>query len=102
MFPLLGGAIADGHLGKFKTILYLSIVYGIGMIINAIAAIPFGSYEDGDFRTPNAIFCILGLLIIAFGTGGIKPCVSSFGGDQFERDDVDNTSIFFDLFLLGG
>lgn len=26
---------------------------------------------------------ILGLLLIATGTGGIKPCVSSFGGDQF-------------------
>lgn len=26
---------------------------------------------------------LLGLLFIAIGTGGIKPCVSSFGGDQF-------------------
>lgn len=26
---------------------------------------------------------ILGLFLIAVGTGGIKPCVSSFGGDQF-------------------
>lgn len=26
---------------------------------------------------------LLGLLFIAIGTGGIKPCVSAFGGDQF-------------------
>lgn len=26
----------------------------------------------------------MGLILIAIGTGGIKPCVSSFGGDQFE------------------
>lgn len=25
----------------------------------------------------------MGLLLIAIGTGGIKPCVSSLGGDQF-------------------
>jgi len=27
---------------------------------------------------------LLGLVLIAIGTGGIKPCVSSFGGDQFD------------------
>ena len=25
----------------------------------------------------------IGLGLIAFGTGGIKPCVASFGGEQF-------------------
>ena len=30
----------------------------------------------------------IGLIVIAFGTGGIKPCVSSFGGDQFKEDQV--------------
>ncbi|KAF6152864.1 hypothetical protein GIB67_000887 [Kingdonia uniflora] len=30
---------------------------------------------------------IVGLYLIALGTGGIKPCVSSFGADQF--DDTD-------------
>ena len=29
-----------------------------------------------------------GLLLIAIGTGGIKPCVSAFGGDQFRADQV--------------
>lgn len=31
----------------------------------------------------NRAISLLGLFFIAFGTGGIKPCVSSFGGDQF-------------------
>jgi len=29
----------------------------------------------------------IGLYMIALGTGGIKPCVSSFGADQFDDSD---------------
>ena len=31
---------------------------------------------------------IIGLSVIAFGTGGIKPCVSAFGGEQFKDGQV--------------
>ena len=31
---------------------------------------------------------MIGLVLIALGTGGIKPCVSAFGGDQFEEGQV--------------
>ena len=31
---------------------------------------------------------MIGLILIALGTGGIKPCVSAFGGDQFTPDQV--------------
>ena len=27
---------------------------------------------------------MIGLALIALGTGGIKPCVAAFGGDQFK------------------
>ena len=33
---------------------------------------------------------MIGLLLIALGTGGIKPCVSAFGGDQFNANQVRN------------
>lgn len=39
-FPVLGAVVADSWLGKYKTILYLSIVYAIGNIIVAVTAIP--------------------------------------------------------------
>lgn len=47
--------------------------------------------------------CFLSLYLIALGTGGIKPCVSSFGADQF--DDTDETekkhkSSFFNWFYF--
>ena len=41
-----------------------------------------------------------GLALIALGTGGIKPCVSAFGGDQFEANQVHLLSKFFALFYL--
>lgn len=31
---------------------------------------------------------MVGLLLIALGTGGIKPCVAAFGGDQFQDHQV--------------
>ena len=40
MFPLFGGIIADSVWGKYKTILYLSIVYCIGNIVNAVLPPP--------------------------------------------------------------
>ena len=38
--PLMGAIVADSWLGKFKTILYLSIVYAIGGVIVSLGAIP--------------------------------------------------------------
>jgi len=33
------------------------------------------------------LLCLwVGLGLIAFGSGGIKPCVSAFMGDQFQSD----------------
>jgi dipeptide/tripeptide permease len=34
-------------------------------------------------------FSMIGLLLIAFGTGGIKPCVAAFGGDQFQLPEQE-------------
>lgn len=53
--------------------------------------------------TSQRAVCFVALYMIAFGTGGIKPCVSSFGADQF--DETDNTekekkSSFFNWFYL--
>lgn len=31
---------------------------------------------------------MIGLVLIALGTGGIKPCVAAFGGDQFDESQV--------------
>lgn len=40
VMPLMGAYLADTMLGKFKTILYLSVIYIIGIAIMAFAALP--------------------------------------------------------------
>lgn len=38
--PLVGAIIADSWLGKYRTILYLSMVYAMGGVIVALGATP--------------------------------------------------------------
>ncbi|XP_063890138.1 peptide transporter family 1 isoform X2 [Helicoverpa armigera] len=93
-FPLLGAMIADGWLGRFRTILYLSLVYAAGSTLISISAMP-------QLNIPTMEFTILALLLIAFGTGGIKPCVSAFGGDQFKLPEQERyLGYFFSLFYF--
>ncbi|XP_018089583.1 peptide transporter 2 isoform X1 [Xenopus laevis] len=93
--PLIGAPIADAWLGKFNTIFYLSILYVIGHIIKSVGAIPtVGSTEV------HVALSVIGLIAIAFGTGGIKPCVAAFGGDQFEEEHAQERSKFFSIFYL--
>ena len=67
--PLLGALLSDGLLGKYRTIILLSLVYCAGHFALAL----------DDSRWGLAI----GLGLIALGAGGIKPCVSAHVGDQF-------------------
>ncbi|HEX4264989.1 MAG TPA: POT family MFS transporter [Verrucomicrobiae bacterium] len=71
--PILGAFLADAILGKYRTILYLSIVYCLGHFTLAI----------NDTRAG----LLIGLGLIALGAGGIKPCVSANVGDQFGQDN---------------
>nr|XP_015213982.1 PREDICTED: solute carrier family 15 member 2 [Lepisosteus oculatus] len=93
--PLIGALIADSWLGKFKTIIYLSIVYVIGHVVKSVGAIP----DVGD-TTVHVALSMLGLVLIAIGTGGIKPCVAAFGGDQFEEEHMEERTKFFSIFYM--
>jgi POT family proton-dependent oligopeptide transporter len=75
--PILGAIIADGWIGKYRTILSLSIAYCLGNLTLACMATSWG-IAVGQ-RTMLAI----GLFLICLGAGGIKPCVSANVGDQF-------------------
>ncbi|XP_063103030.1 solute carrier family 15 member 1 [Cavia porcellus] len=102
--PILGALIADSWLGKFKTIIWLSIVYTIGQGVISISSINDLTDHNHD-GTPNNMpvhvsLSMIGLILIALGTGGIKPCVSAFGGDQFEEGQEKQRNRFFSIFYL--
>ncbi|MBS0208259.1 MAG: POT family MFS transporter [Planctomycetes bacterium] len=83
-FPLLGALLADIVLGKYRTILSLSLFYCLGHLVLSIDQTDYGlalKQSLGLTWTPLGLF--LGLGLIAIGAGGIKPCVSAHVGDQF-------------------
>ncbi|NXQ86154.1 S15A1 protein, partial [Nyctibius grandis] len=102
--PILGALIADSWLGKFKTIVSLSVVYTIGQAIMAVSSINDLTDHNRDGSPDNVsvhiALSMIGLILIALGTGGIKPCVSAFGGDQFEEDQEKQRTRFFSIFYL--
>ncbi|KAI3644262.1 hypothetical protein MP228_010426 [Amoeboaphelidium protococcarum] len=94
-FPLIGGILGDSYWGKYRTIFNLSLVYCVGNLILAVTSIP---YVTGN--PPQAWGALIGLLLLAVGTGGIKSNVSSFGGDQFEADQTLQIQRFFSMFYF--
>ncbi|XP_048196536.1 solute carrier family 15 member 1 [Perognathus longimembris pacificus] len=102
--PILGALIADSWLGKFKTIIYLSIVYTAGQAVLSVSSISdlTGHSQDGipTSLPVHVALSMIGLALIALGTGGIKPCVSAFGGDQFEEGQEKQRNRFFSIFYL--
>lgn len=91
---LFGALLSDSWLGKFRTIFYLSIVYVIGSIVITLGSVP-------QLNLPGIAFTMLGLALIALGSGGIKPCVSAFGGDQFKMpEQIKQMTTFFSIFYF--
>jgi len=92
--PIFGAWIADQLLGKFKTIVYISMIYVLGHLLKTLAAIP-------TLGIPPVEFSLIGLALIAIGTGGIKPCVAAFGGDQFKLpEQARQLQTFFSVFYF--
>jgi proton-dependent oligopeptide transporter, POT family len=92
--PIFGAIIADGWLGKYWTILSLSIVYCFGHLTLAFMDTSFG-IAIGE-RTMLAA----GLILICLGAGGIKPCVSANVGDQFGESNKNLLSKMFGWFYF--
>ncbi len=86
LMPVFGALLADGMLGKYRTIVFLSVFYCMGHFTLALDDTRLG--------------LLLGQSLIALGAGGIKPCVSSHLGDQFGRSNSHLLSKVFGWFYF--
>ncbi|MGB8693651.1 MAG: MFS transporter [Steroidobacteraceae bacterium] len=86
-FPLVGAIVSDVFWGKFRTIITFSMAYVLGCSILALGP-------------PSPLTLGVGLGFMAFGTGGIKPCVSTNVGDQFTSKNQHLIERAFSYFYL--
>nr|GLL33218.1 protein NRT1/ PTR FAMILY 5.2-like [Ipomoea trifida] len=96
MTPLIGAYIADTYLGRYWTFIIASAIYLMGMVLLTLAvslkALKPPScgngIKDEDCKKHASSLQIgvfyLALYIIAIGTGGTKPNISTMGADQFD------------------
>lgn len=77
---IVGGIISDAWLGKYKSILYLLLIYLTGCIIISIGAITAIGF-------PLQITVVIALVLMAVGRGGMEPCIFAFGADQFKKPE---------------
>nr|KJB31606.1 hypothetical protein B456_005G197300 [Gossypium raimondii] len=114
---VLGGFLADAYLGRYWTIAIFTTIYLAGLIGITLCAsmkifVPnqdqcdqlsllLGSCEPA--KPWQMLYLYVVLYLTAFGAAGIRPCVSSFGADQFDERSKDYKTLldrFFNFFYL--
>ncbi|CAF1194086.1 unnamed protein product [Adineta steineri] len=78
--PIIGAILADQLWGKYKTIMVSCVVYMVGLIILLLTSIP--PAIDAGIAFPGLIVAII---ILGFGTGGVKSNVSPLMAEQYTR-----------------
>jgi len=86
LFPFVGAIVSDVFWGKYRTVMTFSLAYSAGCAIVALV--------------PGIGGLSIGLFLVAFGTGGIKPCVSTNVGDQFTGKNQHLIERAFSYFYL--
>ncbi|KAE8038395.1 hypothetical protein FH972_010914 [Carpinus fangiana] len=97
LLSIFGAFIADSFLGRFKTILFSSIIYLLGMVLLtlSVSIIPVHNRK---------VMFFIALYILTVGEGGHKPCVQTFAADQFDEDSEEDKkakSSFYNWWYLG-
>ncbi|XP_044484520.1 protein NRT1/ PTR FAMILY 5.2-like [Mangifera indica] len=92
--PILGAYFADAHLGRYWTFLTASVIYLLGMCLLTLSVSLPGlkppacsevNLEDCKEASTLQLGIFFGALyILALGTGGTKPNISTIGADQFD------------------
>ncbi|KAG2322434.1 hypothetical protein Bca4012_056815 [Brassica carinata] len=100
--PLLWAFIADGCLGRFRTIIISSSLYILGLGSLSFSAMVPSDSEDSNQLKVTLFFC--SLFLMAIGQSGYKPCAKVFGADQFDGNDLKERkakSSYFNWLMFG-
>jgi POT family proton-dependent oligopeptide transporter len=85
--PLMGAIMADWFFGKYRVILFVSILYTFGHFLLSVSGTSYSLFSTG-------------LIIIACCAGGIKSCVSANVGDQFDKSNEHLLSKVYGWFYM--
>ncbi|KAF5820690.1 putative proton-dependent oligopeptide transporter family, MFS transporter superfamily [Helianthus annuus] len=97
IFPILGAFLADSFFGRFKTIVFSSLTYllGLVMLVISVESIPLEH---------RLLAFFVALYVINIGEGGHRPCIQTFAADQFDDrlpEEKAAKSSFFNWWYLG-
>lgn len=84
LLPLLGGYLADRFFGKYWTIVGFSVPYVVGQLVIGIE---------------SQMALVFALLLLAGGSGVIKPNISALMGLTYDQQRPGNTTLRANAFL---
>jgi POT family proton-dependent oligopeptide transporter len=99
--PLIGGIIADRFLGKYWTIVGFAVPYVIGNWLMTFPQTPADVMKTAGGMAVPPVIMLVALLILAFGSGVIKPNLSTLMGmtyDQQKPGQLQLRSTAFSMF----
>lgn len=85
--PIVGAIMADWFFGKYRVILFVSVIYTLGHFVLSVSGSSFTLFSTG-------------LIVIACCAGGIKSCVSANVGDQFDKSNEHLLSKVYGWFYM--
>ncbi|KAK3153460.1 hypothetical protein QOZ80_2BG0173330 [Eleusine coracana subsp. coracana] len=85
--PLIGAFLADTYSGRYWTVVFSLSIYTVGMLTLSVSAFLPQLTNSSYNRDIHRVMSYLGLYLAALGNGGIKPCTSALGADQFDSAD---------------
>nr|BAJ90303.1 predicted protein [Hordeum vulgare subsp. vulgare] len=112
LMPLGGAVVADSYCGRYRTMVVSCFIGVAGMLMTAFSAylpllvekgVSFRGLTSSNIVPVQEFILFLGLYMIAVGLGGLRPCLMSFGADQFDDGDPSERATkgsFFNWYLF--